>query len=75
MLHRSIGYSQGWSEWEYRCNRSRHLKVFESASITGLRVKFTTLGPSGTVFEVGRFPDNYEKDALAFQLKDCIIRD
>jgi uncharacterized membrane protein len=28
----------------------------------------------GSYVEVGEFLDNIEKDALAFQLKDCIIR-
>ena len=32
------------------------------------------LGSHGNYVEVGGFLDNSEKDALAFQLKDCIIR-
>lgn len=32
------------------------------------------LGSHGNYVEVGDFLDNSEKDALAFQLKDCIIR-
>ena len=33
-----------------------------------------TIGMSGNSVEVGSFLANSEKDALAFQLKDCIIR-
>jgi uncharacterized membrane protein len=32
------------------------------------------IGMSGESVEVGDFLANWEKDALAFQLKDCIIR-
>ncbi len=32
------------------------------------------IGSHGNYVEVGNFLDNSEKDALAFQLKDCIIR-
>ena len=32
------------------------------------------LGSHGNYVEVGEFLDNSEKDRLAFQLKDCIIR-
>ena len=32
------------------------------------------IGVSGESVEVGSFLANWEKDALAFQLKDCIIR-
>ena len=32
------------------------------------------IGMSGNSVEVGSFLANWEKDALAFQLKDCIIR-
>ncbi len=32
------------------------------------------IGSHGNYVEVGNFLDNTEKDALAFQLKDCIIR-
>ena len=32
------------------------------------------LGAHGKDVEVGNFLDNSEKDELAFQLKDCIIR-
>ncbi|MFT5221163.1 MAG: hypothetical protein ACI9LO_002200 [Planctomycetota bacterium] len=32
------------------------------------------IGAHGNYLEVGDFLDNFEKDALAFQLKDCIIR-
>ena len=32
------------------------------------------IGMSGESVEVGSFLANWEKDALAFQLKDCIIR-
>jgi len=41
----------------------------------GLRAKRTlAIGVSGERIEVGSFLANWEKDALAFQLKDCIIR-
>lgn len=33
------------------------------------------IGCRGNYVEVGEFLDNSEKDRLAFQLKDCIIRD
>jgi len=32
------------------------------------------IGSHGNYVEVGDFLDNFEKDALAFKLKDCIIR-
>jgi uncharacterized membrane protein len=42
----------------------------------GRRAKRTlAIGMSGESVEVGSFLSNREKDALAFQLKDCIIRD
>jgi uncharacterized membrane protein len=36
--------------------------------------RMLALGMSGESVEVGSFLANWEKDALAFQLKDCIIR-
>ena len=41
----------------------------------GLRARRKlAIGMSGESVEVGSFLANWEKDALAFQLKDCIIR-
>ncbi len=36
--------------------------------------RMLAIGMSGESVEVGSFLANWEKDALAFQLKDCIIR-
>ena len=38
------------------------------------RQRRLALGSHGNYVEIGHFLDNTEKDALAFQLKDCIIR-
>ncbi|MDC1287207.1 DUF2244 domain-containing protein [Gammaproteobacteria bacterium] len=46
-------------EYQGGCNERRKLAI----------------GMSGESVEVGDFLANWEKDALAFQLKDCIIRD
>ena len=39
------------------------------------RVRKLAIGSHGNYVEVGEFLDKSEKDRLAFQLKDCIIRD
>ena len=57
--------------WEFKTAWVRI--VNESRS--GRSAKRTlTIGMSGECVEVGSFLANWEKDALAFQLKDCIIR-
>jgi uncharacterized membrane protein len=38
------------------------------------RVRKLAIGSHGNYVEVGEFLDKSEKDRLAFQLKDCIIR-
>ncbi len=57
--------------WEFKTAWVR--VVDESRGGRGARRKLA-IGMSGESVEVGSFLANWEKDALAFQLKDCIIR-
>ena len=47
--------------------------VDEKTGVEGRRRRLA-LGSHGNYVEVGEFLDNSEKERLAFQLKDCIIR-
>jgi hypothetical protein len=49
---------------------SKQTRVIDSVN----RQRLLALGALGKYIEVCDFLDNQEKDALAFQLKDCIIR-
>ena len=57
--------------WEFKTAWVR--VVDECRSGRGARRKLA-IGMSGESVEVGSFLANWEKDELAFQLKDCIIR-
>ena len=50
------------------------LLIDEPAGRPG-RARKLAIGSHGNYVEVGEFLDKSEKDRLAFQLKDCIIRD
>ena len=50
------------------------LRVIDEPKVANNRRRKLALGCHGKYVEVGGFLDNSEKDALAFQLKDCIIR-
>lgn len=58
--------------WEFRTPWVRIID--ECRDGRGARRKLA-IGASGKSVEVGSFLANWEKDALAFQLKDCIIRE
>ena len=57
--------------WEFKTHWVRVSDTVEGARGTDRRL---AIGVSGETVEVGSFLANSEKDALAFQLKDCIIR-
>ncbi len=57
--------------WEFETSWVRLLDEPPGASNRRRRL---ALGAHGKYVEVGNFLDNSEKDELAFQLKDCIIR-
>jgi uncharacterized membrane protein len=57
--------------WEFKTAWVRVVDEYRGGR--GARRKLT-IGMSGESVEVGSFLANWEKDALAFQLKDCIIR-
>ncbi len=66
------GVQQIDKSWEFETPWIR--LVDEPASRPG-RPRKLAIGSHGNYVEVGDFLDNSEKDRLAFQLKDCIIRD
>ena len=57
--------------WEFE---TPWLRLVDEFGGTRRRQRRLALGSHGNFVEVGDFLDNTEKDALAFQLKDCIIR-
>jgi uncharacterized membrane protein len=65
------GVRQIDQSWEFETTWIRLLDEPPSARNRRRRL---ALGAHGIYIEVGDFLDNPEKDALAFQLKDCIIR-
>jgi len=65
------GVQQADQIWEFDTAWVR--VVEESRGGRGTR-RTLAIGMSGKSVEVGSFLANWEKDALAFQLKDCIIR-
>ncbi len=65
------GVQQIDRSWEFETPWIR--LVDEPASRPG-RPRKLAIGSHGNYVEVGDFLDNSEKDRLAFQLKDCIIR-
>jgi uncharacterized membrane protein len=65
------GVQQVCESWEFETSWVR--LVDERSGNRGERRKLA-LGSHGNYVEVGEFLDKSEKDRLAFQLKDCIIR-
>ena len=65
------GVQQVSESWEFETSWVR--LVDEPGGVNGDRRKLA-LGSHGNYVEVGEFLDKSEKDRLAFQLKDCIIR-
>lgn len=57
--------------WEFE---TPWIRLLDESSTTRDRPRRLAIGAHGNYVEVGGFLDNSEKDALAFQLKDCIIR-
>ena len=57
--------------WEFETS---WLRLIDEKSETLNPRRKLALGSHGEFVEVGDFLDNLEKDELAFQLKDCIIR-
>lgn len=57
--------------WEFRTS---WVRLIDEQTGSRNRRRQLALGAHGKYVEVGNFLDNSEKDALAFQLKDCIIR-
>jgi len=57
--------------WEFNASRVRLHYQFTGEINSGRKLELECLG---NYVEVGEFLNNFEKDALAFQLKDCIIR-
>ena len=57
--------------WEFR---TPWVRVIDERREGRDAKRMLAIGMSGECVEVGSFLANWEKDALAFQLKDCIIR-
>ncbi|MDJ0827984.1 MAG: DUF2244 domain-containing protein [Rhodobacter sp.] len=57
--------------WEFE---TPWLRLVDESRGARKRDRRLALGSHGNYVEVGDFLDHTEKDALAFQLKDCIIR-
>ena len=57
--------------WEFETS---WIRLIDKQPGSRNRRRQLALGAHGEYVEVGNFLDNSEKDALAFQLKDCIIR-
>ena len=65
------GVRQVDHSWEFETPWLRFVDESRGVRKKGRRL---ALGSHGNYVEVGDFLDHAEKDALAFQLKDCIIR-
>jgi uncharacterized membrane protein len=57
--------------WEFE---TTWIRLLDEPPDARNRRRRLALGAHGKYVEVGNFLDNLEKDELAFQLKDCIIR-
>jgi uncharacterized membrane protein len=58
--------------WEFK---TPWVRLRDERKGTRAEQRRLVIGMSGDSVEVGSFLANWEKDALAFQLKGCIIRD
>ena len=65
------GVRQIAESWEFETPR---IRLIDEQSGPRNRRRKLAIGVHGNYVEVGEFLDNSEKDRLAFQLKDCIIR-
>jgi len=65
------GMQRVQQSWEFKTPWVRIIEQPRAGSKTG---RVLAVGASGESVEVGSFLANWEKEALAFQLKDCIIR-
>ncbi|MEM7563322.1 MAG: DUF2244 domain-containing protein [Pseudomonadota bacterium] len=65
------GSKQAEQSWEFDTSWIR-LRDEKTGGFN--RRRKLALGSHGKYVEIGGFLDNFEKDELAFQLKDCIIR-
>jgi uncharacterized membrane protein len=65
------GVRQIDQSWEFE---TTWIRLLDEPPGARNRRRRLALGAHGKYIEVGDFLDNPEKDALAFQLKDCIIR-
>ncbi len=65
------GVQQVDQSWEFE---TPWLRLIDHKTGPRDRHRKLAIGSHGNYVEVGNFLDNPEKDALAFQLKDCIIR-
>ncbi len=65
------GVQQVDQSWEFE---TPWLRLIDHKSGPRDRHRKLAIGTHGNYVEVGNFLDKSEKDALAFQLKDCIIR-
>jgi uncharacterized membrane protein len=66
------GVQQVDQSWEFE---TPWIRLIDEKKGPRDRRRRLAIGSHGNYVEVGGFLDNSEKDALAFQLKDCIIRD
>ncbi len=57
--------------WEFE---TAWLRLIDERSGVNQRDRRLAIGSHGNYVEIGGFLGHEEKDALAFQLKDCIIR-
>ena len=65
------GVSRIDQSWEFD---TPWLRLIDERSGVRNRDRRLAIGTHGNYVEIGGFLDSKEKDALAFQLKDCIIR-
>ncbi len=65
------GVQQIDQSWEFDTS---WIRLIDEKSADYRARRKLALGAHGNYIEVGEFLDNSEKDELAFQLKDCIIR-
>lgn len=65
------GVQQITQSWEFEI---AWVRLLDEASENSRAPRKLALGVHGNFVEIGEFLDSFEKDALAFKLKDCIIR-
>ena len=65
------GSGEATARWKFNTSWVRLNRVPNARKLGSQGIE---IGSHGSYVEVGDFLDVFEKDALAFQLKDCIIR-